>query len=231
MSSGELGGNAGLTCASLIRDIAPALTEALFEAYREGRKAWQAACGVSDRPVNICCAWFDEYGAQSHDVADEALFRQAHGKFVTQRVKRLPEKPCLRLGKLAIVALHSAGNSGIVSAVANTLHQQMQVLHQHHNTHKNGKTVSFGLVRLANINPLVAIAQTLMEIPSPENYRIHYCVYHSQHPLAVRALIEKRLDGAFTRHDPQAIWQLPEVQQALAMLEQNHLLWCSVPLF
>ena len=217
--AGMLGSRVLLSSATL----PPALTEALFEAYREGRKAWQAACGVSDRPVNICCAWFDEYGAQSHDVADEALFRQAHGKFVTQRVKRLPEKPCLRLGKLAIVALHSAGNSGIVSAVANTLHQQIRILHQHHNTHKNGKTVSFGLVRLANINPLVAIAQTLMEIPSPENYRIHYCVYHSQHPLAVRALIEKRLDGAFTRHDPQAIWQLPEVQQALAMPEQNHL--------
>jgi CRISPR-associated endonuclease/helicase Cas3 len=80
VSAGELGGNARsrvlLSSATL-----PALTEALFEAYREGRRAWQAACGQSDRPMSICCAWFDEYGAQSQDVADDAQFRQAHGDF------------------------------------------------------------------------------------------------------------------------------------------------------
>jgi CRISPR-associated endonuclease/helicase Cas3 len=100
----------------------------------------------------------------------------------------------------------------------------MFALHGHHrSTHKSGKTVSFGLVRMANINPLVAVAQALMALPSPDNYRIHYCVYHSQHPLAVRAAIEKRLDAAFTRHEPEQVWQLPEVKQALTSPEQHHL--------
>jgi CRISPR-associated endonuclease/helicase Cas3 len=218
--AGMLGSRVLLSSATL----PPALTEALFEAYRNGRKAWQVACGIPDKPVNISCAWFDEYGAQSQDVTDETQFRQQHHEFVTQRVKRLADQPCLRSGKLATVRLHSPNGSDVVSAVAMTLQQQMYELHQrHHSTHQNGKTVSFGLIRLANINPLVAVAQALMALPSPETYRIHYCVYHSQHPLAVRSFIEKRLDSAFTRHDPEQIWQLPEVQQALKTPEQHHL--------
>ncbi|WP_152084065.1 type I-F CRISPR-associated helicase Cas3f [Enterobacter oligotrophicus] len=218
--AGMLGSRVLLSSATL----PPALTEALFEAYREGRKAWQIACGISDRPMSICCAWFDEYGAQSKDVADENQFRQAHGEFVRQRIKRLPDQPRLRLGKLAPVLPQSASYAAVVSALAETLYQEMVELHGHHHaTHKSGKTVSFGLVRMANINPLVAVAQALMAIPSPDNYRIHYCVYHSQHPLAVRAAIEKRLDSAFTRHDPEHVWQLPEVKQALTSPEQHHL--------
>lgn len=215
--AGMLGSRVLLSSATL----PPALTEALFEAYREGRKAWQSACGTSDRPASICCAWFDEYGAQSQDLAD---VRQAHADFARLRAKRLPEQPRLRLGRLAAVAPDSTRSADVVSAVAKTLHPQMIALHrQHHSTHHSGKTVSFGLIRMANINPLVAVAQTLMAIPSPENYRIHYCVYHSQHPLAVRSAIEKRLDGAFTRHDPEQIWQLHDVRQALASPEQHHL--------
>jgi len=218
--AGMLGSRVLLSSATL----PPALTEALFEAYREGRKAWQTASGQSDRLTSICCAWFDEYGAQSQDVADDAQFRQAHDDFVRQRIKRLPDQPRLRLGKLAAVIPQSCRNADVVSALAQTLHQQMIALHgDHRSTHKSGKTVSFGLVRMANINPLVAVAQALMALPSPDNHRIHYCVYHSQHPLAVRAAIEKRLDAAFTRHEPEQVWQLSDVKQALMSPEQHHL--------
>lgn len=200
--------------------LPPALTEALFEAYRKGREAYQAACGITGKPVNICCAWFDEYGAQSQEAADETVFRQAHNQFVAHRARHLLEQPRLRFGKLAKIE----PASDIINTVASTLYQHMLALHQHHHTvHPCGKTVSFGLIRLANINPLVAVAQALMAMPAPENYCIHYCVYHSQHPLAVRSSIEKRLDAAFTRHDPQHIWHLPEVKQALASPFQHHL--------
>lgn len=218
--AGMLGSRVLLSSATL----PPALIEALFDAYRSGREAYQQACGIPGSPVTVCCAWFDEYGAQSQDMADVAMFRQVHGQFVARRVKYLPEQPRLRLGKLAQVAQESTERTAVISAVAETLHQQMLNLHQHHHSAgKNGKTVSFGLIRLANINPLVAVAQALMAMPSPENYCIHYCVYHSQHPLAVRSHIETRLDGAFTRHDPEQIWQLPEVKQIQASPYQHHL--------
>ncbi|RWU00641.1 type I-F CRISPR-associated helicase Cas3f [Raoultella ornithinolytica] len=218
--AGMLGSRILLSSATL----PPALVEALFEAYRKGREAYQSACGIAGKQVKICCAWFDEYGAQSHEVTDDALFRHAHSQFVVRRVAHLPQQPRLRLGKLAVVEPAAATRKSVVTAVAGTLYQQMLELHQkHHTLHQNGKTISFGLIRLANINPLVASAQALMAIPAPQNYAIHYCIYHSQHPLAVRSNIENRLDRAFTRHDSQTIWHLPEVKQALASPSQHHL--------
>lgn len=223
--AGMLGSRVLLSSATL----PPALTEVLFEAYRKGREAWQLACGVPGKAVNICCAWFDEYGAQSQDVADDATFRHTHSQFVARRVEQLPKQPRLRLGKFAITEPSSTSQETLISSVAQTLHQQLFALHQNHHTlHKSGKTVSFGLIRLANINPLVAVAQALMAQPSPDSFCVHYCVYHSQHPLAVRSYIEKRLDKAFTRHcpdkdAPDPVWQLPEVMQALASPFQHHI--------
>lgn len=209
--------------------LPPALTEALFEAYRKGREAWQSACGIPGKPVNICCAWFDEYNAQSQDVADEATFQQIHRQFVKDRGGKLHKQCHPRKGKLALVEQNSNSRKVVIAAVAHTLHQQIIELHQqHHTLHSSGKSVSFGLVRLANINPLVAVAQALMTLPSPENYCIHYCVYHSQHPLAVRSYIERRLDSAFNRHflannTPDPIWKLPEVKAALSSPYQHHI--------
>ncbi|MDR9890639.1 type I-F CRISPR-associated helicase Cas3f [Pseudenterobacter timonensis] len=218
--AGMLGSRVLLSSATLT----PAQTEALFEAYRTGRKAWQEACGMSGRPVNICCAWFDEYGAHPQEIAQEQQFREAHHAFASRRAARLPEQPCLRLGRLAVVEAESTHVRDVIKAVAQTLWQEMITLHQsHHTAHPDGKTVSFGIIRLANINPLVAVAQALMAQPAPENYCIHYCVYHARHPLAVRSFIEKRLDSAFDRHDPQQVWQRPEGIRALESSCQHHL--------
>jgi CRISPR-associated endonuclease/helicase Cas3 len=127
---------------------------------------------------------------------------------LTQRIKRLPDQPCLRPGKLAAVeAAFSRQCRCCFSGGADAAPANVRAASVHHSTHKSGKTVSFGLVRMANINPLVAVAQALMALPSPENYRIHYCVYTASTRWRFAAAIEKRLDAAFTRHEP-SIWQL-----------------------
>lgn len=33
-------------------------------------KIWQASWGQRDRPVNICCAWFEEKDARAEQIAD-----------------------------------------------------------------------------------------------------------------------------------------------------------------
>jgi CRISPR-associated endonuclease/helicase Cas3 len=43
------------------------------------------------------------------------------------------------------------------------------------------------------------VAKALYKLGSPPNCRIHLCVYHSQHPLLVRSLIEKKLDTLLKR--------------------------------
>lgn len=218
--AGMLGSRVLLSSATL----PPAFVETLFEAYRAGRKAWQLGSGKPGRDVNICCAWFDEYDYScAATISDEAHYQRAHAEFALRRARKLPEQPALRLGKLLAVEPPSTQKADVIAAVAEALHRQMLELHeQHHEQHSSGKTLSFGLVRLANINPLVAVAQQLMAIPSGADWCIHYCVYHSRHPLAVRSMIEKRLDAAFTRHQPEQVWQLPEVQAVLHQSTARH---------
>lgn len=210
-----LGGRVLLSSATL----PPPLVQALFSAYCTGRAAYQQACGEPGQPLNVCCAWFDEDESWSNPFAVPGDFYRAHCEFAQRRAKRLPLKPVLRQAALVKVEPASTGAEAIIPAVADAFRQEMLKLHsQHHQAHESGKTVSLGLVRMANINPLVATAQALMRLPSPESYCIHYCVYHSQHPLAVRSHMEQRLDAAFTRHDEQGLWQQPEIFQVL----KNH---------
>ncbi|MEO3989255.1 type I-F CRISPR-associated helicase Cas3f [Pseudocitrobacter cyperus] len=217
--AGMLGTRVLLSSATL----PPGLIQALFAAYLAGRRVWQASCGVSGRPLNICCAWFDEKQSRAEQIADGRAFSEAHKAFVEQRALMLAAKPRLHFGRIAPVQPASDATGNAIASVAQTVHGQMMALHRAHNqVHDSGKTVSLGLVRFANINPLVAVAKALMAMPSPEDVCIHYCVYHARHPLAVRSEIEKRLDRAFTRHQPDALWQNAEIATALHKRPEKH---------
>jgi CRISPR-associated endonuclease/helicase Cas3 len=59
---------------------------------------------------------------------------------------------------------------------------------------------------MANIDPLVETARALHALGAPEQTSMHLCVYHSQHPLLVRAGIERRLDRLLNRKNPAALF-------------------------
>lgn len=217
--AGMLGTRVLLSSATL----PPDLIQALYAAYLAGRKVWQTSCAASDRPVNICCAWFDEKSVHAEQIGDGPNFKRAHQLFSTQRAKMLAAKPRLHFGRITPVPPGSTETAEVIANVSTTLHAQMLALHAaHHETHGSGKTVSLGLVRFANIIPLVAVAKTLTAIPSPDDVCIHYCVYHARHPLAVRSEIEKRLDSVFTRHREDALWQNADVADALRNRPEKH---------
>lgn len=220
--AGLLGSRVLLSSATL----PPALVRSLFDAYSCGRRAYQNACGDPGLALNVCCAWFDENGVEQSDHADLATFTEAHGHFVQKRVEKLVKAAPVRQAELWPVKAEQPTAEEAVKAIVHAVHNSMQRLHANHNqVHPDtGKRLSIGLVRMANINPLVAVAKQLLATQPAENYRIHYCVYHSQYPLAVRSAMERRLDGVLTRHDPQAIWQQPSILQALAdHPEDNHI--------
>ncbi|KAA8998076.1 type I-F CRISPR-associated helicase Cas3 [Affinibrenneria salicis] len=220
--AGMLGSRVLLSSATL----PPALTQALFNAYRSGRADYQQACGKPESPVSICCAWFDEHSAQQSDHPTGKTFKQAHETFVAARVETLRQAPTLRLAELVpvpvpVAAAEQVGD--VIAGVAARCHQSMMALHlAHHQTHPSGKTVSLGLMRMANINPLVAVARSLLEKPSPDGYRVHYCIYHSRHPLAMRSFIEQRLDASLHRYAPDDLWQIEEIHQALEHARERH---------
>lgn len=197
--------------------LPPALIQALFAAYLAGRRHHQQAIGEPGHSLNLCCAWFDEYATAQSDHAALDSFIAAHQKFVEGRIAELKKQPAIRQAQLLPVHREAPTAEAVVKALAQTIYDELHALHNvhHQKQPKTGRRVSIGLIRMANINPLVAVAQQLLTQEPQSNCRIHYCIYHSQHPLAVRSAIERALDTVLTRHDPEALWRQPVIKQAL----------------
>lgn len=211
--AGMLGARVLISSATL----PPTLVEALFDSYCSGRRAYQNAYGEPGRALYVCSAWFDENGVEQSDHGDLTTFRVAHERFVKKRVEKLAKAAPVRQGQLLPVKADKATATDAVIAIANTVFPAIHNLHMSHNqTHpETGKRVSIGLVRMANIRPLVAVAKELLTMQPESGHMVHYCIYHSRHPLAVRSFMEKCLDGLLTRHNKDAIWQQEPVRQAL----------------
>lgn len=217
--AGMLGARVLLSSATL----PPSLVLALFNAYRSGREIFNHACGL-EVESGICCAWFDENESFTEELRDVLAFKRRHEEFVARRVSWLASRPVLRRGCLVPIGSPRSDDQTVYRSVAEAIFSSIIAQHNaHHQRHLvSGKTVSVGVVRMANINPLAAVAQLLLATPAPDDMRIHYCVYHSQHPLAMRSHIEKRLDATLMRNDRDALWQVAEVQQALETHPQQH---------
>ncbi|MGB0467049.1 MAG: type I-F CRISPR-associated helicase Cas3f [Pontibacterium sp.] len=197
--------------------LPPALIHALFDAYRAGRESFNSVCGEPGRTTNICCAWFDENGVAQQDHAELQSFQQSHKDFVEKRISKLSKESALRCAALWDVHVESTQSEDVVTGMSDAIRAAIFELHQHHHqTHEaTQKQLSIGLVRMANITPMIAIVKAALARSSPENCRIHFCVYHSQHPLMVRSDMEAALDAALSRHDPDALWCVPAIKNAL----------------
>ncbi len=198
--AGMLGSRVLLSTAT----ISPALAGALFQAYQTGRKHYTQVNGEYGETDKVCCAWFDEFKRpQSTLVADSISYAEVHNGFVSKRVKNLKKKTS-PLRKAKIIPVETNPDHMPTIWMAKIIRQSLETLHQQHAVTVAEKKVTLGLVRMANINPLVQIAKCLFAQNAPEDTLIHYCVYHSQFPLLQRSKIEKQLDGALSRHNETA---------------------------
>lgn len=221
--AGMLGSRVLLSSATL----PPALVQGLFQAYLQGRESFQASRGDPDLPLSVCCAWFDEFGARAVDCGDLDTFHQQHEAFVAGRVKRLQSQPQRRRAVIRPLGLSASGKpwekrSQLCNGLAETLRDDFIKLHQanHEIDPVSRKRISFGLVRMANIDPLVSTAVSLAQTNIPEGCRVHLCVYHARFPLYLRSRIESRLDRLLKRHQPQALFADPEMRTLLAQCEE-----------
>lgn len=224
--AGMLGSKVMLSSATL----PPALVQGLYEAYRAGRGQYQANRGTPNTPVNICCAWVDEHGCNAEDCADAEHFKDAHRAFVHKRTAKLAQevkqKNIRRVSELVPVEGGGGSAEEVPAAFARNMLASALTLHKCNHTvdDKTQKQVSFGLIRMANIEPLIGVATALFNEAMPEDTQLHLCVYHSQYPLLLRSAIEDRLDSTLKRKDPQAVFQLPHIQQTLRHSKAtNHL--------
>ena len=228
--AGLLGSRVLLSSATL----PPALVQGLYEAYRDGRTYWQRHRGQRpSEPPRIACLWVDEFSQAYSDCVDVTAFKQAHDAFTRARQQRLTKAVVRRIAKLQPVAFDTSDKAERRAQWAALLQDAALRLHANPQNHgvdpHSGKRVSFGLVRMANIDPLFDVALALYRLGAPAGTRIHLCVYHSQYPLLLRSAIEHRLDTTLDRRrdaptavDP--VFARPYVRQALdAYPETDHL--------
>jgi|TARA_B100000749_G_scaffold95689_1_gene73099 CRISPR-associated endonuclease/helicase Cas3 len=225
--AGMLGSRVLLSSATL----PPALIQGLFEAYLAGRRQYQANRGQPGRPLAVCCAWFDEFAPSAGEHGDADSFLLQHQAFVSQRLGKLETRQLEDNRRKALIRpldiQQGLPEVELYGAFAAHLRQQIAELHAAHGMADpdSGKRFSVGLVRMANIHPLVNVAQAFCAMPADADTRIHLCVYHSQHPLLVRSAIEGQLDSLLARHAPDSWWASAAVRDILdAHPESNHIL-------
>lgn len=202
--AGMLGSRVLLSTATM----PPSLAYALFLAYQDGWKEY-AKANLPKYLDKIACAWFDENYSEEKQIADIQTFQSMHEHFVKKRVKRLENELInKRLGRLVEV---TESVERPLCRLAKTIFSGIITMHKNHHQSNGDTSISVGMVRMANIDPLVAVATELLSMETPKDTCIHYCIYHSRFPLAVRSHIEKNLDKILTRKDPDKIWvQLDE---------------------
>ncbi len=208
--AGMLGSRVLLSTAT----IPPALAYALFQAYQAGWKEY-AKANIANWSGEICCAWFDERkkGCRHGKYKVFADFKKDHDKFVKHRGAYLRKQPAKRQAE--IIDVEHQEDKTIAVCMADAIQSGAIRLHQEHALSRDGKTLSVGLVRMANINPLVAVAKAMIKLVAPQDTAIHYCVYHSRYPLAIRSAIEHRLDKVLNRKNPDNIWSHEEIKQVM----------------
>ncbi len=209
-----------LGCRVLISSatLPPALVQGMFDAYREGRTQFQRNRGERSNEVsNICSVWVDEFGCEEYECENVESFSNFHQKFVERRSKNLAKAPIIRRSELIPLRFDSNKSDNIHTVFAQQIIDSSIGLHHLHcnDDPLSNKKVSFGLVRLANINPIFEIALEIYKLSIPKNYRVHLCVYHSQYPLLIRSAIENRLDKALDRHDPGGVFDLHDIRQRI----------------
>lgn len=221
--TGLMGGRILLSSATL----PPALISGLFEAYESGRKYFRAACRPAETSEKIVCAWFDESGKPTHEeVSGMEQFSSMHLSFVEKRVNFIQSLPAKRLGRLKEITIASREKEEVLSALADDIGKEIFNQHSLHavSHEKTGKRLSVGVIRCANINPMVEIAQHFLRKDLPEDFALRFCVYHSRYPLVSRSLLEGELDKLLQRGNQQEIWQYPVVSHFLSEQKEKNLI-------
>jgi CRISPR-associated endonuclease/helicase Cas3 len=221
--AGLLGARVVLSSATL----PPAFVEGMFMAYRAGRRQFlcnRGHChGFADAPPEVPCLWTDEFGVQVQTCLDDVSFADAHRRFVDQRVSKLDQAEPLRVAELWPLPIGAKRKDDIRKAFAAQVRDACLRMHADHvdRDPKSDKRVSFGVVRMANIDPIIDVACELHRLGAPQGMRIHLCVYHARFPLVQRSAMEHMLDTAFNRRNADAVWRATSVRSALDRYPEN----------
>lgn len=213
--------------------IPPDLARGYFNSYKKG---WQIFSHSRDQAkAEIGCAWIDEFTTQVHSVnvkqSDNALeqYQISHSYFIDKRVVNLNKQVAKRKAEIIACPLLTESDTeeskqahyfSIVKQAILTKHQQ------HHSIDvKTNIKVSFGVVRVANISPCIALTKYLLQAGYPKDTQVKVMAYHSQQVLLLRHEQEKHLDAVLKRKEqegePQQAFSDPIIRQHLDLCSQK----------
>ena len=213
--AGLLGSRVLLSSATL----PPDMLAGLYQAYVAGRTIYNAQFGLSS--PSVVCAWFDENDCTAKSISQADDYMTEHERFVSKRVKFLASLPVRRFGEIMPIHAnyHHEKQPQFYGEIAKRFFEQAVQLHQrHHLNNEQGQAVSIGLIRLANITPLMQIVQALHQADSTQglqDYQFYVACYHSRQVLALRSRLEQRLDVLLKRDskNPTAILQQANINK------------------
>ena len=211
--------------------IPPDLAKGFFHAYSQG---WQVFAKSRGIPVAIGSAWIDEFKTEVKTIVestDKKRFPCLHDQFVEYRIKKLQKEEPKR--KAEIVALNPSNNSEyeiIDKTYFESIKETITKMHKAHFTtdETSKKQVSFGIVRMANINPCVKLTKYLLKHEWPNDINIRTMAYHSQQVLLMRSEQERHLDEVLKRKNPQEVFQNTTIKKQLSTVTSKNVIYILV---
>ena len=217
---GMLGSRVLLSSATLT----PSIVYFLFDAYSTGRQHYNLNNGLpAGRDLNLPCLFIDERACppMSVNCNDVVQLKPYYADYVDERERYLNELSSRRMAKvldLPAVTFNRDLPEVFFDALTQSIVDGAAGLHYLHSefSDKHKKSVSIGLVRIANTIDLVAIAKSLVgDICVPDDTHIHFCCYHSRQVLALRSELECNLDEVLNRKNGKSLFDHSQVCNAL----------------
>lgn len=192
--AGMYGRNVLISSATIPSDLA----EAMYRSYQDGLKCWNSFHSENRQCISVIC---DEFRTMTEPMKARDAYQHLHVRFIEKRVESLIRQPVKRRGYIAPAADVSIDGGTAEEKYFDSIRRQMLRLHESNHVidEKTGKKISYGVVRMANIAPCVALSQYLLKCDLPNDTAIRFMTYHSRQILLLRHLQEKYLDKILNR--------------------------------
>ena len=212
--------------------IPPDLAKGFFRAYHKGWSTFAKSRGINS---DVGCAWIDEFKTSvdfSFKNANNRSFSDLHDRSVEYRIKKLQKEEIKR--KAVLVKLDAFdeghGDGTLETQYFSSIQDSIVNMHERHCIldEINKKRVSFGVVRMANINPCIKLTKHLLEREWPNDVEIKAMAYHSQQILLMRSEQEKHLDKVLKRHKVQEAFKNPVIREQLSQANTENVIYILV---
>ncbi len=215
--------------------IQPSLAQSLFYAYSCGYKIYAKSKNITN--PNIGSAWIDEYKTTvenfciSNKISDNdnlKAYEKSHEKFTANKVRKIKDAVIKCKGYIAKLSLETEEDyrTHYFQTIEKT------ILNLHKNNYEidpeTNKKVSWGVIRMANINPCIEVSRHLIETKWEADTEIKILTYHSQQVLLLRHTIEKNLDKVLKRKDEGKVFKEPSIRRILDSSEAENVIFIVV---